>query len=61
MRLEEAAEILGLSLDDITLDDLKQTYKKLSIVWDPEKVAKHSDTQYRLYSYVYLFVLFVDQ
>ncbi len=38
MRLEEAASVLGISLDDITLDSLKQTFKKLSIIWDPEKV-----------------------
>jgi hypothetical protein len=38
MRLEEAATALGISLDDITLDSLKQTFKKLTVIWDPEKV-----------------------
>mmetsp|Transcript_6289 Transcript_6289/g.10441 ORF Transcript_6289/g.10441 Transcript_6289/m.10441 type:complete len:568 (-) Transcript_6289:66-1769(-) len=37
MKLEEAATILGVSLDDITLDGLKQTYKKLAVTCDPEK------------------------
>ena len=38
MKLEEAAAILGVSLEDITIDGLKQTYKKLALTWDPEKV-----------------------
>lgn len=38
MRLEEAATILGISLDDVTLDSLKATYKKLSSALDAEKV-----------------------
>lgn len=38
MKLEEAASILGVSLEDITIDGLKQTYKKLALAWDPEKV-----------------------
>ena len=38
MKLEEAASILGVSLDEITIDTLKQTYKKLNSLWDPEKV-----------------------
>ena len=38
MKLEEAAAILGVSLDDITVDSLKQTYKKLALAWDPSKV-----------------------
>ena len=38
MKLEEAAAILGVSLEDITLDGLKQTYKKLAVALDPEKV-----------------------
>ena len=38
MKLEEAANILGISLDDITVDLLKQTYKKLAMTFDPEKV-----------------------
>mmetsp|Transcript_19660 Transcript_19660/g.42689 ORF Transcript_19660/g.42689 Transcript_19660/m.42689 type:complete len:1034 (-) Transcript_19660:54-3155(-) len=37
MKLEEAASILGVSLEDITIDGLKQTYKKLAMAWDPEK------------------------
>lgn len=40
MKLEEAASILGVSLEDITIDGLKQTYKKLALAWDPEKVSK---------------------
>jgi hypothetical protein len=39
MKLEEAASILGVSLEDITIDGLKQTYKKLAMAWDPEKVG----------------------
>lgn len=39
MKLEEAAAILGVSLEDITIDGLKQTYKKLAMAWDPEKVG----------------------
>lgn len=39
MKLEEAASILGVSLEDITVDGLKQTYKKLALSWDPEKVS----------------------
>lgn len=38
MKLEEAASILGVSLDDITVDGLKQTYKKLALAWESEKV-----------------------
>ncbi len=38
MKLEEAASILGVSLDEITIDGLKQTYKKLAVAWNPEKV-----------------------
>lgn len=40
MKLEEAASILGVSLEDITIDGLKQTYKKLALAWDPEKVRR---------------------
>jgi hypothetical protein len=39
MKLEEAASILGLSLEDITVDSLKQTYKKLAVVWDKNRVG----------------------
>ena len=39
MKLEEAASILGISLEDITIDGLKQTYKKLAMALDPEKVG----------------------
>jgi hypothetical protein len=39
MKLEEAASILGVSLEDITVDGLKQTYKKLALTWDAEKVG----------------------
>jgi hypothetical protein len=42
MKLEEAATILGVSLDDITVDGLKQTYKKLASSWEPEKVVRHN-------------------
>ena len=42
MKLEEAASILGVSLEDITIDGLKQTYKKLALAWDPEKVRYSS-------------------
>ena len=38
MKLDEAAAILGVSLEDITIDGLKQTYKKLAHAWDPSKV-----------------------
>ena len=37
MKLEEAAAILGVDLDEITIDGLKQTYKKLVVAWNPEK------------------------
>jgi preprotein translocase subunit Sec63 len=39
MKLEEAASILGVSLEDVTKDGLKQSYKKLMVTWDPEKVS----------------------
>lgn len=39
MKLEEAASILGISLEDITIDGLKQTYKKLAMALDPEQVV----------------------
>lgn len=48
MKLEEAASILGVSLEDITIDGLKQTYKKLALAWDPEKVG---DVPLLLYCY----------
>jgi len=38
MKLREAANILGVSLDDLTVDGLKLTYRKLLLAWDPEKV-----------------------
>ena len=34
MKLEEAASILGVSLEDITIDNLKQTYKNLALSLD---------------------------
>ena len=37
MRLEEAAEILGVSVDT-PVETLKQTYRKLALHWHPDKV-----------------------
>jgi hypothetical protein len=39
MKLAEAADILGISLEEVTVDSLKQTYKKLMTSWDNEKVV----------------------
>lgn len=38
MKLQEAAVILGISLEDVTTDSLRQTFKKLTMAWDTEKV-----------------------
>jgi hypothetical protein len=38
MKLAEAAHVLGISLEDVTIDILNKTYKKLVMTWDPEKV-----------------------
>ena len=45
MRLEEAASVLGVSIDEITVESLKQTYKKFTQEWDANKVY---DTQHQL-------------
>lgn len=37
MRLEEAAAILGVSINS-DLELLKQTYRKLALVWHPDQV-----------------------
>lgn len=39
MKLAEAAAILGISLDDVTTDSLRQQYRKLIMSWDPETVS----------------------
>ncbi len=38
MKLAEAAQVLGISLEDVTLPTLKHTYSNLAMSWDPEKV-----------------------
>lgn len=38
MRVEDAAAILGVSLDEITNASLKQTYHELCASLDPAKV-----------------------
>jgi curved DNA-binding protein CbpA len=38
MKLEEAAAILGVSVD-ADLELLKQTYRKLALAWHPDKVC----------------------
>eukprot|EP01032_Pedospumella_encystans_P021186 gene21186-24046_t len=54
MKLEEAASILGVSLEDITIDGLKQTYKKLALAWDPEKCKdQNSKSKYLQISEAY--------
>eukprot|EP01035_Chromulina_nebulosa_P025493 gene25493-33267_t len=45
MKLDEAAAILGVSLEDITIDGLKQTYKKLAHAWDPSKCKDQTAKQ----------------
>lgn len=40
MKLREAADILNLPLEDITVESLKLSYRKLVLAWDPEKVMK---------------------
>lgn len=40
MKLEEAAALMGVSLDNITPELLKQTYKKLALSWDPQQVDR---------------------
>ena len=42
MKKEEVAAILGVSLEDITVEGLKQTYKKLALSWDLSKVCRNS-------------------
>ena len=39
MKLAEAAHILGISLEEVTVNSLKQAYKGLMANWDNEKVA----------------------
>eukprot|EP01040_Poterioochromonas_malhamensis_P005833 gene5834-6273_t len=46
MKLAEAADILGISLEEVTVDSLKQTYKKLMTSWDNEKI-KDSSMKFR--------------
>eukprot|EP01040_Poterioochromonas_malhamensis_P019936 gene19936-23688_t len=38
MKLVEAAAILGISLEDVTTDSLKQQYRRLIMSWDPDTV-----------------------
>ncbi len=38
MKLAEAASVLGISLEEVTTDSLKQQYRKLMMSWDPDKV-----------------------
>lgn len=40
MKLHEAAEILGISLEEVTPDILKTTFKKLTMSFDAEKVVQ---------------------
>lgn len=49
MKLDEAAAILGVSLEDITIDGLKQTYKKLAHAWDPSKVYETYRANFLIY------------
>jgi DnaJ-class molecular chaperone len=37
MKVEEAAEILGVSVD-ASVENLKQAYRKLALYWHPDKV-----------------------
>jgi hypothetical protein len=39
MKLAEAAHILGISLDEVTIDSLKKTYKTLITPIEKEKVS----------------------
>jgi curved DNA-binding protein CbpA len=39
MRLEEAAEILGVSVDT-PIEVLKQNYRRLALHWHPDKVGE---------------------
>ena len=39
MKLEEAASILGVSVDT-SVENLKQTYRKLALHWHPDKCNK---------------------
>lgn len=38
MKLQEAANILGLSLEEVTTESLKQTFRKLTTSSEAEKV-----------------------
>ena len=38
MKLEEAAAILGVSVDT-SVENLKQTYRRLALHWHPDKVV----------------------
>ena len=58
MKLEEAASILGVSLEDITIDGLKQTYKKLALTLDPENVRTQ---MHRLNVVCFSLLTFVEQ
>ncbi len=48
MKLAEAAHILGISLEDVTIDSLNKTYKKLVMTWDPEKVSHWNRYEYEI-------------
>lgn len=41
MKLETAAEILGVS-GDSSMDDVLQIYRSMAAAWHPEKVCKDS-------------------
>ena len=39
MKLAEAAQVLGISLEDVTLPGLKNRFANLTMSFDPEKVS----------------------
>ena len=50
MRVEDAAAVLGVSLDEITTSSLKQTYQELCASLDPSKVYSNG-YNYLLFSF----------
>jgi preprotein translocase subunit Sec63 len=54
MKLAEAASILGISLEDVTTDSLKQQYRKLIISWDPDTVSSVSGCDHSIVSVHFL-------
>jgi len=74
MRLEEAAAILGVSVD-ASVETLKQSYRKLALHWHPDKVSLISSdilhlkihyyyswiyNSYFMYIYLYMYIFSVE-